>query len=977
MKNNRRMHRAWSMILCCVLLLGLLPTTTLAVERDAMDQAIETVSIRINPPSPGSSLSYQATPGDSNYYTVNSVKWYDHTAGSYVQSGTLAVDGHEYVVEITVSTVSDNYCFRQGYVRGVVNDNYGTAETTYAYDSEVVVKYRFAVKTEPVHNIYVDDIDVPRPGCTPDYEPDMDAANHTVSGTNEGNFTDGVYWYDLTNSKTLKPTDTFKEGNKYRIFVDVVPRSGYYFIVNAQGTILTKAYVNREAANVMQYLKEDTQKRLNVYYDFVCEYDEISSVGITGLDAPAEGKTPDYSVKLAGTEYTLKTTSASNPYVVSGVNWYDETAGSDLTATAKFIGGHTYTATVYLVPDTGCRFTGSVSGKINGNTATVSGNGSEIQVKYTFPALATNQITTVAIEGITAPATGAAPSYVAIVKGEGYSLKARNDAYYKNGICWSIMESSDLPVSGGTTFEGGQKYQITMYLVAEEGYEFSATAGGALNVKATINGKTVAEVMGNKKEIVVTYYFTEATADAKITSAAVTGIDAPVVGASPDYTADIADTRYALEGSNGVREKNGITWINNKTGNAMVVGADKFEAGVSYSVVVGVIAKDGYAFQTDRLNAPQITGSINGELVDVSGQDEYTAYLTYTFEALAEKKTLSSIAITTAPDKTEYKTGDTFDPTGMVVTATYADKTTAAVTGYIFTPNGKLATNNGSVTISYTEGNVTKTATQTIKVTQAKTPASLAVTTAPAKTSYIAGESFSSAGMVVSVTYSDKSTAAVTGYTVTPSKLTAETNSVTISYTENEKTVYAEQAVTVKAAINPFSDIKESDYFHDPVLWAVSNGVTKGTSATTFSPNAPCTRAQMATFLWRAAGSPDPVGSSNPFKDVPENAYYAKAVQWAYEQGITGGTSATTFSPDADCTRAQMAAFLCRMAGGKAASSTIAFTDVSADAYYAESVQWAVENGITLGTGDGTTFSPNEICTRAQMVTFLYRFFVK
>lgn len=484
-KNSRRMHRAWSMILCCVLLLGLLPTTTLAVERDAMDQAIETVSIRINPPSPGSSLSYQATPGDSNYYTVNSVKWYDHTAGSYVQSGTLAVDGHEYVVEITVSTVSDNYCFRQGYVRGVVNDNYGTAETTYAYDSEVVVKYRFAVKTEPVHNIYVDDIDVPRPGCTPDYEPDMDAANHTVSGTNEGNFTDGVYWYDLTNSKTLKPTDTFKEGNKYRIFVDVVPRSGYYFIVNAQGTILTKAYVNREAANVMQYLKEDTQKRLNVYYDFVCEYDEISSVGITGLDAPAEGKTPDYSVKLAGTEYTLKTTSASNPYVVSGVNWYDETAGSDLTATAKFIGGHTYTATVYLVPDTGCRFTGSVSGKINGNTATVSGNGSEIQVKYTFPALATNQITTVAIEGITAPATGAAPSYVAIVKGEGYSLKARNDAYYKNGICWSIMESSDLPVSGGTTFEGGQKYQITMYLVAEEGYEFSATAGGALNVKAT------------------------------------------------------------------------------------------------------------------------------------------------------------------------------------------------------------------------------------------------------------------------------------------------------------------------------------------------------------------------------------------------------------------------------------------------------------------------------------------------------------
>ena len=107
------------------------------------------------------------------------------------------------------------------------------------------------------------------------------------------------------------------------------------------------------------------------------------------------------------------------------------------------------------------------------------------------------------------------------------------------------------------------------------------------------------------------------------------------------------------------------------------------------------------------------------------------------------------------------------------------------------------------------------------------------------------------------------------------------------------------------------------------------------------------------------------------------DSYYGKAVLWAVETGITNGTSETTFSPEADCTRAQMAAFLCRMAGGKAASSTISFTDVSADAYYAESVQWAVENGITLGTGDGTTFSPNEICTRAQMVTFLYRFFVK
>ena len=178
-------------------------------------------------------------------------------------------------------------------------------------------------------------------------------------------------------------------------------------------------------------------------------------------------------------------------------------------------------------------------------------------------------------------------------------------------------------------------------------------------------------------------------------------------------------------------------------------------------------------------------------------------------------------------------------------------------------------------------------------------------------------------------------------------------------------------------ANNPFTDVSNDAYYFNAVLWAVDKGITNGTSATTFSPDASCTRAQMATFLWRAAGSPDPVGSTNPFTDVSADAYYAKAVQWAVEQGITVGTSATTFSPDADCTRAQMATFLWRNAGSPApAGSTNPFTDVSADAYYAKAVQWAYEQEITGGTS-ATTFSPDADCTRAQMVTFLYRCFGK
>ena len=174
--------------------------------------------------------------------------------------------------------------------------------------------------------------------------------------------------------------------------------------------------------------------------------------------------------------------------------------------------------------------------------------------------------------------------------------------------------------------------------------------------------------------------------------------------------------------------------------------------------------------------------------------------------------------------------------------------------------------------------------------------------------------------------------------------------------------------------LNFFVDVSADAYYYDAVLWAVEEGITNGTSATTFSPDNPCTRAQMATFLWRAAGSPEPVGRDFPFVDVGADTYYAKAVQWAYEQGITGGTSATTFSPDQTCTRGQMATFLYRVADGKPVSNTVIFTDIEADKYYAKAVQWAYEQKITVGTS-ATTFSPDDPCTRAQMVTFLCRCF--
>ena len=175
----------------------------------------------------------------------------------------------------------------------------------------------------------------------------------------------------------------------------------------------------------------------------------------------------------------------------------------------------------------------------------------------------------------------------------------------------------------------------------------------------------------------------------------------------------------------------------------------------------------------------------------------------------------------------------------------------------------------------------------------------------------------------------------------------------------------------IKAQLE-FKDVAKDSYYYDAVQWAVEKGITEGTSADTFSPGASCTRAQMVTFLWRAAGAPEPTGTVNPFSDLSPNAYYYKAVLWAVENGITQGTSTDTFSPDATVTRGQTVTFLHRAAGAPSHGGNAAFLDISDNDYYSDAVAWAEQNGITSGTGNGK-FAPNTVCTRAQIVTLLYR----
>ena len=205
-----------------------------------------------------------------------------------------------------------------------------------------------------------------------------------------------------------------------------------------------------------------------------------------------------------------------------------------------------------------------------------------------------------------------------------------------------------------------------------------------------------------------------------------------------------------------------------------------------------------------------------------------------------------------------------------------------------------------------------------------------------------------------------------TNYTATSAKCE---DSVTRRYSSPSTPVTPAPEPTPEETVK-FSDVSTSAYYYDAVKWAVENGVTNGVSATLFAPYEPCTRGQIVTFLWRAAGSPEPKTASS-FADVPASAYYAKAVAWAVENGITNGMTETTFAPDATCTRGQSVTFLHRVLKGTASGSAN-FTDVKSDAFYADAINWAVANNVTNGTSN-TTFSPNADCTRAEIVTFLYR----
>lgn len=393
----------------------------------------------------------------------------------------------------------------------------------------------------------------------------------------------------------------------------------------------------------------------------------------------------------------------------------------------------------------------------------------------------------------------------------------------------------------------------------------------------------------------------------------------------------------------------------------------------------------GYTSETKTVTAlkkgqTQITVTVDGQtascIVTVTPRtisvESITLNKTQLSLAKGATETLAAIVLpTTATDKAvTWKSSDTAVATvenGVVtavaagnatITAKAGEKTaTCVVTVTNPSNSGSSSGGGGSSTPRYavTVPDKTENGSLSVSSKNAKKGSDVTITATPDK-GYEVGDIVAKDVNGNKLTLKDNGDGTYT-FTMPASKVT-----VTAAFAEKK----AEPIVPEKL----FADVSAEEYYYEAVKWASENGVTGGIGENLFGAKLPCTRAQIVTFQWRAAGSPEPKGMSG-FVDVSADAYYAKAVAWAVEQGIVSGTSATTFSPDAVCTRAQSVAFLYR-AFGTRTDKAAGFSDVSADAYYADAVAWAVENGVASGIGGGL-FAPDQDCARGQIVAFLYR----
>lgn len=647
----------------------------------------------------------------------------------------------------------------------------------------------------------------------------------------------------------------------------------------------------------------------------------ITHVDLT-IDVPEHGKKPSYTAAVGDDLNRYRVVPGNGGGYTNGIYWYDETANRMLDESAAFTGGHNYSVHIKLEKTGSPDFSDGVTGKINEAEATVE--------KYTDSIVVSREIFCLplyldaAAVTITAPEPGANPSFTAKAGGEHYSA---------DSVAWYLVDNEKLnqiqkTLTEADRFEAGKTYVAAIELKPEDGYAFS---GSVTEATVTVNGVQPTFVDAHTASVRVQHAFA-LPADSGALSAVALTVTAPEAGKNPAYSVALDPASLTVANRQmGASEysENGVAWYDTET-RAYLNPADTFTAGHAYQVSIGWIKTPaGEKLTADAYGAISAAATVNGGGAKISGSA--TSFIvTYTFPALAAPAETPEPAPEPTP---EPETPEKPEPQ----------------------PEPEKPDNP-----------------QPQPETPEKNLTSIYIAKGPEKTDYIAGAVFDPKGMEVLAGYSDGSAAAVTGFNVTPSgALSAGQQYVTVSYTEGGITKTAAQPVTVSAEAakgGPFVDVAESDYYYVPVLWAYNHQpqITNGIDATHFGPAGAVTRGQAVTFLWRAAGCPEPGASASRFADVTATDYYYKPVLWAVEMGITNGTDDTHFSPALSLTQAHIVTFLYRAAGSPGAAPN------PNNEWYTDAMDWGYSTGLFRNMGRTDT-APMDPCPRADVVCYLYR----
>ena len=703
----------------------------------------------------------------------------------------------------------------------------------------------------------------------------------------------------------------FDAKQDYSVLYNLQPKDGFAFAEGFSAKDVT-------VSNGTVYKVEMSGKDCYVYVNFpakAAEDPNYVTEAAVQVAAPVAGEHPN------GPVYLTVTSGNADKFETALMFWFG------MKDSDTFEVGKEYTANVYLKPKAGVTLADDMKLKINGKDAKLvmkdDSDGSvqfQLKIAAVAPSTDPNYVTEAAVQ-VAAPVAGEHPNgpvYLTVTSGNA-------DKFETALMFWFGMKDSD-------TFEVGKEYTANVYLKPKAGVTL------ADDMKLKINGKDAKLVMKDDSDGSVQFQLKIAAVDSST--------PAPI-----EYNVNVTS------GGNGS------------------VSVDHIKAVAGTEIKLTANADSGYHFKEWQVIKGGVTVKDNkftmpAAEVEIKAIFEKNAPVEYTVKfdgnggkASKGEMTTNNQKLAKLPDATrsgKYQFDGWYmkkDGGTKITTATVFDKNTTVYAHWTYTGGGSSGGGGGSGGAGVT--------TYAITVQNSKNGGVTASHKSAAKDTAVTLTVTPDKGYVLdTLTVLDSKNKAV--------KLTEKNGKYTFTMPAGKVTVSAAFKAAAPASENPFTDVPSGAYYEDAVVWAVKKGITSGTSATTFNPDGSCTRAQAVTFLWRAAGSPEPKSAAMPFTDVPAGSYFEKAVLWAVENGITKGTSDTTFTPDASCTRAQIVTFLWRANGSHAVSGNSAFSDVAADAYYAAAVAWAEKNGVTGGIGGGLFGSDNN-CTRAQIVTFIYR----